>query len=80
MSIARPSCWAVLAQGNQVSIVAAVEDKLFLLDPFEPQLQVSFEGGEVGENFSRTYVHISVCHHFVIVTFINLTHSLSHNK
>ena len=39
-STARPSCWAVLAQGNQVSIVAAVEDRLYLLDPFEPQLQV----------------------------------------
>lgn len=36
----KPSCWAVLPQGNQVSIIVAVEDSLYVLDPFEPKLQV----------------------------------------
>ena len=35
-----PSCWAVLPQGNQVSVIVAVEDSLYVLDPFEPKLQV----------------------------------------
>lgn len=44
MSIAvttKPSCWAVLPQGNQMSVIAAVEDRLFVLDAFEAVQQVS---------------------------------------
>lgn len=37
----RPSCWAVLPQGNQMSVIAAVEDRLYVLDAFEAVQQVS---------------------------------------
>lgn len=30
----------MLPQGNQVSVIVAVEESLFQLDPFEPKLQV----------------------------------------
>lgn len=35
----KPSCWEVLPQGNQVSIAVAVENKLYLLDPFDSMPQ-----------------------------------------
>ena len=31
----------MLPQGNQVSVIVAVEDALYVLDPFEPKLQVT---------------------------------------
>lgn len=31
----RPSCWAVLPLANQMCVIAAVEDRLYVLDPFE---------------------------------------------
>jgi len=31
----KPSCWSVLPQGSQFNVLAAVEDKLYILDPFE---------------------------------------------
>lgn len=37
----KPSCWAVLPQGNQMTVIAAVEDRLYVLDAFEAVQQVS---------------------------------------
>ena len=37
----KPSCWAVLPQGSQFNVLAAVEDKLYILDPFEAVQQAS---------------------------------------
>ena len=37
----KPSCWAVLPQASQFNVLAAVEDKLYILDPFEAVQQVS---------------------------------------
>ena len=31
----RPSCWSVLPQGNSLAVVAAIEDKVYLMVPFE---------------------------------------------
>ena len=36
----KPNCWAVLPQGNQVSVVVAVLDRLYHLDPYEAVPQV----------------------------------------
>lgn len=38
---AKPSCWAVLPQASQFNVLAAVEDKLYILDPFEAVQQAS---------------------------------------
>lgn len=37
----KPSCWSVLPQGSQFNVLAAVEDKLYILDPFEAVQQAS---------------------------------------
>ena len=37
----QPSCWAVLPQASQFNVLAAVEDKLYILDPFEAVQQAS---------------------------------------
>ena len=37
----KPRCWAVLPQGNQFNVLAAVDDKLYILDPFEAIQQAS---------------------------------------
>lgn len=39
-SAAKPSCWAVMPKENQCCIVAGVEDKIYLLDPLDANLQI----------------------------------------
>ncbi len=36
----KPSCWAVLPQSNILNVVAAVEDRLYVIDPFEATQKV----------------------------------------
>lgn len=53
VSSTRPSCWTILPQGNNVSIVAAIEDRVYQVVPFEVVTLVCLR--------TSMNVHVTLC-------------------